>query len=284
MRGGTAERGFEVASPAVPAELSPFIESWVGYEEWSGGEVARLEYPTGRAVLIFEFGPPLKLGRPDSPLASFSGGFLAGIDDEATQTVFDRRQAGVQVTLTPRGALSLCHSAARSVVALNDLRFGLGDELASASSWTERFAAVTRACRARFVSHGVELTTLVAYALHRFDSTNGSVRIAGLSDELGVSRKHLHSRFTDEVGLSPKRYAALRRFALVLERLKVGGPLDGASLALECGYSDQAHLAREVRRFSSLTARHVGAVLSDPLTLAINRLVSRTDRDDVAHW
>ncbi len=270
LSSGDEQTGFELAAPPVPGHLAPFVTSWTGYREWSARPVRRVEYPTGRAVLIFEFGPALAVGRHGAPLAQ-PGGFFAGIDDAPSITEFRREQAGVQVNLTVAGALAFGGAPlAREVVALEHLglRRSVGDELASAASWPERFALVEARLQDRFAVARAP-SALLSWAVQRIDACHGRLRVDGLAREAGFSRKHLHARFRDELGLSPKRYADVRRFARVLARLRADARADLATLALELGFADQPHLAREVRRFTGGTTRTLGVALDDPLARAV---------------
>jgi AraC-like DNA-binding protein len=53
--------------------------------------------------------------------------------------------------------------------------------------------------------------------------------------------------------MSPKRYARLMRFRSLLASLR-HAPADALGLlALEAGYSDQAHMTREFRAFAGVT-------------------------------
>lgn len=284
-RGGDAVCGYEVAAPPVPAHLRPFFSSWVGYREWSAVPLLRLEYPSGRAVLILEVGTPVGVreAASDGELRRYRSGFLAGLDDAASLTAFTGEQAGIQLDLTPRGALALAgrplHEVARQVVPISDLgasgRSGIDallvEQLAEARSWGERFSLVAGALERRCAEAALS-SPVTAWAVERIDAAGGVVRIEALADELGYSRKHLHQRFLREVGLSPKRYAEVRRFDRVVGRLRAGGVASLARLAAELGFADQAHLAREVRRFSSLSASALAVALEDPLGQALAQL------------
>ena len=68
----------------------------------------------------------------------------------------------------------------------------------------------------------------------------------------GLSHRHLLLRFRAATGLSPKEYARIRRFRRALSS-QSRVPL--ADVALDAGYSDQAHLCREFRALSGLTPR-----------------------------
>jgi AraC-like DNA-binding protein len=74
-------------------------------------------------------------------------------------------------------------------------------------------------------------------------------RVDALAADLGFSERHLRRRFLASVGYGPKilqRVLRLRRF-LVSQRD------DLARAALDAGYADQAHLARECLRLTGLT-------------------------------
>jgi AraC-like DNA-binding protein len=68
------------------------------------------------------------------------------------------------------------------------------------------------------------------------------VRSAELEAVSGLSRFALARQFRARLGTSPYRYSLMRRLEFVRERL--GGRRPTVDLALEAGFSDQAHLAR----------------------------------------
>ncbi len=93
----------------------------------------------------------------------------------------------------------------------------------------------------------------VAFALTRFDHVPLTANIGTVADAIGMSTKRFIERFKVEVGLTPKRYCRLRRFQRTVSRAHRGRAIDWASVALECGYFDQAHFIHDFRSFSGLT-------------------------------
>ena len=92
-------------------------------------------------------------------------------------------------------------------------------------------------------------TMLVDSILH--DQT--ILTVEALAEHSGLSVRALQRLFKGYVGASPKW--VIRRFRLheVLERFHSGEALDGAQLALDLGYADQAHLINDFRKLAGFT-------------------------------
>ena len=81
----------------------------------------------------------------------------------------------------------------------------------------------------------------------------GNLSIAPLAPALGVTRQHLARAFAVHVGVSPKTFARVARVRRVLAKARVASVVDWASLALDAGFYDQAHLSGEVREITGRT-------------------------------
>ncbi len=66
--------------------------------------------------------------------------------------------------------------------------------------------------------------------------------IARIARSLSMSERQLERRFLDRLGVTPKRYASLRRFERAAALVGSGAPL--GRVALEAGYYDQSHFIR----------------------------------------
>jgi AraC-like DNA-binding protein len=83
------------------------------------------------------------------------------------------------------------------------------------------------------------------------DSTILTVdRLAALS---GISVRSLQRLFKDYIGVPPKWVIRRYRLHELVERLNSGQVWEGAQLALDLGYADQAHLIRDFRKLVGYT-------------------------------
>jgi AraC-like DNA-binding protein len=76
-------------------------------------------------------------------------------------------------------------------------------------------------------------------------------RIERLSQWIGISSRQLQRRFTAAVGYGPKIFQSILRFQRLLSlSSRTSAPWNLAQFSAEAGYADQAHMTREVQRFS----------------------------------
>ena len=188
----------------------------------------------------------------------------------------DLRAAGwgvgecLQIRLEPVVAAAVLGASTElsgTVVSLEDVWGGdagrAEDRLRAAASWDERFTIAAQTLGRRMGARP-PVDPEVAYTWRRTLSSRGRVRVDGLADEVGWSRKRLWSRFRSQLGITPKRAAGLVRFDHAAHLLAAGHA--AAGVATESGYVDQSHLHREVKAFAGLTP----AALADAPWLAID--------------
>jgi AraC-like DNA-binding protein len=169
----------------------------------------------------------------------------------------------LQIRLEPAAAVAVLGASAEltgTVASFKDV-WGrdadrLEERLRATPSWDERFAIATQILGPRLAAHP-RVDREVAHIWRRTLTRQGRVRIDGLADEVGWSRKRLWSRFRSQLGITPKRAARLVRFDHAVHLLAAGR--NPADVATESGYVDQSHLHREIRTFAGLTPTAVAA-------------------------
>ena len=80
-------------------------------------------------------------------------------------------------------------------------------------------------------------------------------QIGHVAEAAGLSAGHFTRLFQEEVGLTPKQFARVRRFRTVLRRARTAHTaqrVNWAQLAADCGYYDQAHLIKEFHAFAGV--------------------------------
>jgi AraC-like DNA-binding protein len=84
----------------------------------------------------------------------------------------------------------------------------------------------------------------------RWMARNPQSKVEQLSQVLGISPRQLQRRFSVAVGYGPKTFHSVLRFQRLL-RIAGQRKRSLVDLAVCAGYSDQAHMTREVRRFAN---------------------------------
>ncbi|WP_054308422.1 AraC family transcriptional regulator [Mesorhizobium sp. 1M-11] len=256
----TSPQQFVVLRRAPAPRLRSFVTDICGYRETTGGHYRQVEYAPLAVPLVINFEAPfaIALGRApskDDRYHSFAAGLYAGpvLIDSFGQSCC------LQVNFTLAGArrffgMSLSELTDRMVPLDDVLGAGghaLREVLGNEPDWDRRFDTVEAFITRRLAATPAQ-GPQVAWAVERVLESGGKARIGTIATELAWSRKHLVERFRDATGMAPKTVARMVRFnrALALSRR---GDDNWAGIAADCGYADQAHLAREFRDFAGAT-------------------------------
>jgi AraC-like DNA-binding protein len=90
-------------------------------------------------------------------------------------------------------------------------------------------------------------------------------RVSPLQRSTGFSPRHFIALFRASVGMTPKHYFRIQRFNEVTRRLAAQTQASLADIAVDLGYSDQAHLTREFRELAGVTPRQYRGRPESPL-------------------
>jgi len=256
----TADYAWEMAETAVPPALAQLATRLVGYREWMAQPMRRIEPPYTGLPMIIGFGETLNVSGAHYRLDDVSA-FVAGLDLSAAYTEGSGHHAGVQLDLTPLGAIRILgmplEGLARGLVRLEDLlgREGaaLRQRLGEANDWASRLRLVRDFALRRAAAHA-EAPWIVAYAWQALTRSRGEASIANLADDAGVSRKHLTQQFRLWTGLPPSAYARLVRFERAVKAIeRAPSAADWAQVAAGCGYYDQPHFNRDFKAFTGMS-------------------------------
>ena len=240
--------------------FSDAVLGLTGYAEKKKGDFRQIEAASLAVPLIISFSSSfvIALGRmpkQDERFSCFTSGLFAG------PAVIESRgdSACIQVDFTPTGAsrffdVPMSELAAR-MIPLDEIlglsAHRLRDRLEEEPDWDRRLDLVEALVYRRLLERpAADRKSSIAVA--RIMAGHGTVPISMIAAELDCSRKHLNDVFQRELGVAPKTYARMVRFHRV-RRLAITGERSWADIALECGFSDQAHMSRDFLAFSGET-------------------------------
>jgi AraC-like DNA-binding protein len=114
---------------------------------------------------------------------------------------------------------------------------------------------------------------VVERAIRFIDRQCGRVTVAETAAAAGTSYSTLYRVFLRNVGIGPKQYAEILRYYNFVGGL-LGGPADAAAtVAAMHGYYDQAHAARDFKRYTGVSATSFRAVQNGIAALMHGRSV-----------
>lgn len=243
--------------PRAGARPHPGLRGFLARDYWgvtAQSAPHRLLVPATASV-------PLVLKLEDSPHRPPA--FMHGVHDRYSILDGDCARSYLEIHLAPLGAYRLLghpmHELGTDVV---DLEVVLGaaarrllEAVREEPTWPGRFALLDDFLLWA-ADHGPSPAPEVtrAWELLAGDGRPRAISVAQVADEVGWSHKHLITKFTAQIGLTPKTVSRIARFERVLARVRAGRQLPGwGQVAAEGGYADQAHLIREFRDFAGTT-------------------------------
>ncbi len=260
----------------VPAQrVRPFVSGYSGYRQAGVAPATHRGLPSPALTFILTLDDPLVMAAhpdPRQPPGSYDT-LLGGLHTTPALITHDGRQSGIQLALSPLGARALLGVPAGELAnwdgdataVLGSFAAELRERVLARGSWPERFAVIDELLGRRAAAGAdaarARVRPEVGHAWRRLRQTRGTVPVAELAAETGWSARHLNSLLRAEVGLAPKAAARVFRFdharRLITRAARSAGAAgfagSGATLAdlaAECGYYDQAHLAREFREMA----------------------------------
>lgn len=241
--------------------LTGHVGSYTGYRVAGvePGEHAGL--PSKSLTFIVSFDEPLDItAMPDRH--ERPGRFWAMVGGLHTTPATVRHrgyQHGIQIELTPRGALTVFGvrpaDLCSKVVGLDELDAPLArqllERLDTAPDWTARFRVVDELLASRIaLGRGFDLPVPIAAAWDLLVRSAGQVGVQTVAEHVGWGRRHLHAEFRRSFGIAPKQIARVLRFERAQQLLRAPSGPSLARVAAECGYADQSHLSRDWREFA----------------------------------
>jgi AraC-like DNA-binding protein len=124
----------------------------------------------------------------------------------------------------------------------------LQDAMIDAKSDDDRIRMIERFLLDRFRREDVD--PRIEDAVSLIENRQGRITVSEISEHVGWSPRQLERQFSRKIGIGPKGLIRTVRFQTLLQLARSGSPREWVTLALDCGFFDQAHLIREFKRFS----------------------------------
>jgi len=239
--------------------LNQFIDCFWALESESAGVRPQIEriLPDGCVELILNFASPFAQHNGDTQTVQ-PRNFVVG---QMTGPILIAPTGRVQligIRFHPGGTvpfLSLPMDELKDqVVELAAFARKLENQLLAASSELHKVAEKVRALQRVLTKllqdnrRDVRLLRIAA----KMVAHSGMISIDGLATESGMSNRQLERRFLRDVGVGPKLFSRILRFQQVFRAVEAN-EICWPTIAVDCGYYDQAHLIRDFRQFAQQT-------------------------------
>lgn len=231
--------------------LAKFVHSVWAFEGPAGEVKPRRIVPDGRCELTFQLAAPYaeRAGRGDrrQPPVLFTGQLTAPLTLVPTGAV-----SLIAVRFRPDGAAAFLQ---QDVSLVTDKRIDLISVEGAQGALAALRDAPDAEARAELVQDfvGARIGNAQPDPVVRAMVTR---LLAGEdSEEESVSERQAQRRFKFEVGVSRRMLANILRFRSVFDAIEHPNGPGWVETALGAGYFDQAHMARDFRRFLGCTAR-----------------------------
>ncbi len=94
----------------------------------------------------------------------------------------------------------------------------------------------------------------------------GIAQINNIAQQIKVSERTINRKFTDAVGLSPKQFSSIVRLRRAIDCL-TNPDYAISSIAIDCGFSDQGHMTRDIKSYMGQTPTQLQKMLDTEVLL-----------------
>lgn len=240
------------------ATLSTYVKCYYSWEH-SIEENASLTVqspPSGYEAMVFNYGYPYQVKTGQCPEAWTPSAFYSGQNTVNYQMKLHKTVGMFGVVLYPAAFASLFRVSVKGTVdqriALEDILGWEGKQLANqmmdVNSTEARIQTIERILLQKLWLSELHVSN-TEKAARIIEHRNGLVSIQHLLDEVGCSRRSLERKFVEKIGVSPKFYARIRRFAHVSYCLMYQ-KASWQDIAYDAGYYDHSHFIKDYNFFN----------------------------------
>lgn len=216
--------------------------------------------PTGTTELVINLSADVVAITNHSGSQRYSGAAVSGPYTGSFDIDAREHTAMIGVHFKPGGVRAVLGVAPHELLdahvdldALWGRAAGFRDRICEATSTAQRLAIVEAALLAQFRDDR-QPAGAVSFAMDALRVASHQPSIATVARDVGLSHRRLIQLFTEQIGMSPKRFARLHRFRHAHAAVcSAPASPHWSTLAIEHGYADQSHMIREFQEFSGMT-------------------------------
>lgn len=242
-----------------PSEkLTPFIKCYYRWEHnITQGQLLNVQSPpSGYEAIVFNYGDPYKIGKGNEEIEKVPTTFYSGQNTCNYQLSLSNTIGMFGIVLQPSAFATLFRVSVKETadqrIPLEDILGLEGKQLAQrileANSTAERVQYIESFLLQKLWLSKLHITK-AEEAARLIDNRNGIVTVQEIMDEIGSSRRPLERKFVEKVGVSPKFYARIRRFAHISYCLMYK-KANWQDLAYDAGYYDHSHFIKDFQFFN----------------------------------
>ena len=241
------------------SELLPFVECYFIWEGDAPNGLKVQSPPSGFCSMVFNYGDPFFASQNNAtplevPKAFLSGQFTANYSLELKGTI------GVAgIVLKPCTVHNIFGSRMSELVNSRiNLSFFPGlpvDILWTAvknESADDGKIRILEQLMSSYVPIAKSNISIIDEAVEYIDSCHGCISVEAVARHLDISRRYLEKKFLEKVGVSPKFYARIKRFAALSNKIAHQESIDWQQIVLEYDFHDQSHLVKEFMEFNQM--------------------------------
>jgi AraC-like DNA-binding protein len=275
---------------------APRPDDWVRQVWYARGALEHLRervIPDGGIDLVVNLGAPTRVaeGRGTEMLrGACTNGLLLG----PSVLAHPSRHEALGLHLHPLAARALLRQSLTPLTnhfaALDEIIGRAADELIescqAATTLQARMAAALAWVERR--RRAAAFDPALIFTVRQIEAARGALSLKALLARTGWGKTRWIEQFRDALGVTPKQYARIHRFAHAVKLLD-GRPRSLAGVALAAGYYDQPHMNGEFQLLAGVTPRQLISARASELVVPDDAapeadFFPRSPADDRARW
>ena len=242
--------------------LSHLVQCYFIWEGYPATPIDIESPPNGLCSIVFNFKRPYQLSNSKYSRLSVPSFFLSGQALKNYTLHIDGEIGLVGIAFKPG---SLHHLIGLPMYGLTDERLSFLDiwpndfkewsDLLSKSGKHQEKVDHLESFLLSKIPEATYGSDAIRYAANEIFATQGKIDLMELIQKVYMSRRTFERKFLEEVGLSPKAYAKIRRFGYTCSLMAGDREVDFMEVLHKGGYYDQSHFIKDFKYFTGRTPR-----------------------------